>query len=271
MVWYWTWHTLQVSTPLTPYIACFWRARSPWSTRIIWSPMRAQPSWAGNLVPFCRSWKVFLSLGTGMMDQITYYHMTGEETSGIIQLWLVGYRPNPKGMMYHYRTGWVSMGIPDSHGIIPKAKQFRLLNTPFQNQSTINSINIQIHLFKISLVVVWPYFMPDQQGYALLRSFPELDVAGVLPCSNLERLKGDWFCWMGHPQKDNDQSNLWPFHDDSPLEFWNLFPNFISDKGTLIYIYMYVYVYVYMSMSIIYIYIYTHDIQGLQVCGQACQ
>ena len=50
MVWYWTWHTLQVSTPLTPYIACFWRARSPWSTRIIWSPMRAQPSWAGNLV-----------------------------------------------------------------------------------------------------------------------------------------------------------------------------------------------------------------------------
>jgi hypothetical protein len=43
--------------------------------------------------------------------------------------------------------------------------------------------------------------MPDQQGYALLRSFPELDVAGVLPCSNLERLKGDWFCWMGHPKK----------------------------------------------------------------------
>ena len=146
------------------------------------------------------------------------------------------------------------MGIPDSHGIIPKVKQFRLLNTPFQNQSTINSINIQIHLFKISLVVVWPYFMPDQQGYALLRSFPELDVAGVLPCSNLERLKGDWFCWMGHPQKDNDQSNLWPFHDDSPLEFWNLFPNFISDKGTLIYIYIYVYVYVYMSMYNIYIY-----------------
>ena len=95
--------------------------------------------------------------------------------------------------------------------------------------------------------------MPDQQGYALLRSFPELDVAGVLPCSNLERLKGDWFCWMGHPQKDNDQSNLWPFHDDSPLEFWNLFPNFISDKGTLIYIYIYVYVYVYMSMYNIYI------------------
>ena len=70
-----------------------------------------------------------------------------------------------------------------------------------------------------------------------------------------ERLKGDWFCWMGHPQKDNDQSNLWPFHDDSPLEFWNLFPNFISDKGTLIYTCMCMCMCMCICPCIIYLYI----------------
>ena len=97
--------------------------------------------------------------------------------------------------------------------------------------------------------------MPNQEGYAWLRSFPELDVAGVLPCSNLGGTQGSLVQrWMGAPP-DNDQSNLWPFPDDSPPEFWNCFPNFISGKGTLKYVYVSVYMYPYICVRICMIYV----------------